>query len=121
MKIFTKKGTTQKIILIVIIAILWNFVFPTFSRADFGGLLFDPIANIIMSVLDVVVAILQTFFYNGFTGTIQDIFQDYKSIPEMTTPSSNVVTINASDLTANLWDVITTRKILSYSYNSIFS
>lgn len=126
MKIFTKKGTTQKIILIVIIAILWNFVFPTFSRADLGGLLFDPIANIIMSVLDVVVAILQTFFYNGFTGTIQDIFQDYKSIPEMTTPSSNVVTINASDLTANLWDVITPGKsyhipTIQYSVDKIFA
>ncbi len=67
MKIFTKKSITQKIILIVIIAILWNFVFPTFSRADIGGVLFDPIADIIMTIGDAVVALLQAFFYDGFT------------------------------------------------------
>lgn len=65
MKIFTKKGITQKIILIVIIAILWNFVFPTFSRADVFGILFDPITDLITGLGDTILSLLQAFLYNG--------------------------------------------------------
>lgn len=109
MKIFTKKGITQKIILLIIIAILWNFVFPTFSRADDGGLLFDPIANLVMTIGDVVVSALQVFFYDGNIDVIGDaIFKDYTKIPEMTYTGSDTnkpVEIDASRL-GNLWDII---------------
>ena len=109
MKIFTKKGITQKIILLIIIAILWNFVFPTFSRADVGGLLFDPIANLVMTIGDVVVSALQVFFYDGNIDVIGDaIFKDYTKIPEMTYTGSDTnkpVEIDASRL-GNLWDII---------------
>ena len=106
MKIFTKKGITQKIILLITIAILWNFVFPTFSRADVGGLLFDPIANLVMSVGDVIVAAFQMFFYDGsFLGTIGSIFSDYTTIPDMQYTGDNPVNIDADRL-GNLWDSI---------------
>ena len=65
MKIFTKKGTTQKIILIVLIAILWNFVFPTFSRADVFGILFDPVTDFVTGLGDTILSLLQAFLYNG--------------------------------------------------------
>ena len=54
MKIFTKKGITQKIIMIVLIAILWNFVFPTFSRADVFGILFYPITDLVTGLGDTI-------------------------------------------------------------------
>lgn len=120
MKIFTKKSITQKIMLMVIIAILWNFVFPTFSRADLGGLLFDPIANLIMSILDVVVAVLQVFFYDGFNnGQIPGIFQNYTNFPDMMKTTSNVVSINSSDLTFNVWDAVTSSNGKSYHIPTI--
>lgn len=65
MKIFTKKGITQKIIMIVLIAILWNFVFPTFSRADVFGILFDPITDLVTGLGDTILSLLQAFLYNG--------------------------------------------------------
>ena len=65
MKIFTKKGITQKIIMIVLIAILWNFVFPTFSRADEFGILFDPITDLVTGLGDTILSLLQAFLYNG--------------------------------------------------------
>ena len=65
MKIFTKKGITQKIILLIIIAILWNFAFPTFSRAGIGGILFEPVVDLITTVGDSILAILQSYLYNG--------------------------------------------------------
>ena len=65
MKIFTKKGITQKIIMIVLIAILWNFVFPTFSRADVFGILFDPITDLVTGLGDTILSLSQAFLYNG--------------------------------------------------------
>ena len=65
MKIFTKKSSTQKIILTVLIVILCNFIFPTYSRAGIGGILFDPITNLVTTVGDSILAILQNFLYNG--------------------------------------------------------
>ena len=106
MKVFTKKGITQKIILAVILVTLCNFIFPMYSRADIGGLLFDPIANLVMSVGDVVVAALQMFLYDGsFTGTIGSIFSDYTTIPEMQYTGDNPVNVDADRL-GNLWDSI---------------
>lgn len=87
MKIFTNKNITQKIILAVVIVTLCNFIFPTCSRASVGGLLFDPIANIVVSVCDVIVSAFQNFFYDGTNlnalAMISNIFADYKNIPEM--------------------------------------
>ena len=134
MKIFTKKGITQKIILLIIIAILWNFVFPTFSRADVGGLLFDPIANLVMTIGDVVVSALQVFFYDGNIDVIGDaIFKDYTKIPEMTYTGSDTnkpVKIDASRL-GNLLDIISVNFIatgkkytvptIQYSIDKIFA
>lgn len=105
MKIFTKKGITQKIILVVILMTLCNFMFPIRSRADFGGLLFDPIANLVMSIGDVIVGALQTFFYDGsFTDTVSTIFGDYNQIPEMKYTGTNTINIDANKFSANGWD-----------------
>ena len=77
MKIFTKKGITQKIILVVILVTLCNFIFPIQSQADVGGVLFDPIATLITSVGDVILAALQGFLYDGnfnIAGAASSIF-----------------------------------------------
>ena len=65
MKIFTKKGITQKIILLIIIAILWNFAFPTFSSASIGGILFDPLFDLVVGIGDSVISVLQACLYDG--------------------------------------------------------
>lgn len=130
MKIFTKKSITQKIILIVIIAILWNFVFPTFSRADLGGVLFNPISDFIMTIGDVVVALLQAFFYDGFNGKVINIFErDYSSIPEMSYTGKNVIKIDklrlATGFIENAWTSLggTSYKVpvIQYSVDKIFA
>lgn len=80
MKIFTKKGITQKIILAVILVTLCNFIFPTYSRADIGGILFSPISNLFVTIGDVIIGALQQFLYDN---NIKSIFEDYTSISEM--------------------------------------
>ena len=113
MKIFTKKGITQKIILLIIIAILWNFAFPTFSRAGIGGILFEPVVDLITTVGDSILAILQSYLYNGklnikaglgsiFMGagyfkTVQD--KNYENFEEMkfSDSSGEAVEIDSSE------------------------
>ena len=86
MKIFTKKGITQKIILVVVLVTLCNFMFPIRSRADIGGILFDPISSLITSVGDVILSALQYFLYDGnfnVTGASSNIFGGADELPSV--------------------------------------
>lgn len=60
MKKFTKKSILQKItISILSIMLLFNFIVPTYSNADFGGVLLDPVVDLLCSIGDAVVNLLQ--------------------------------------------------------------
>lgn len=63
MKVFTKKSILQKIIIsILVILLLINFITPTYSNAsaaDVGGVLLSPIIDLLCSIGDVVINILQ--------------------------------------------------------------
>lgn len=67
MKKLTEKNVVQKIIISILIVLSFNFVVPTFSRADFGGMLLSPVVSLIGTVCDAVVAGLQFFMYDGGT------------------------------------------------------
>ena len=60
MKLFTEKGIVQKIIIAVIIVTLLNFMIPTVSSAfDVGGLLFEPITDLVTTIGDSILSALQ--------------------------------------------------------------
>lgn len=63
MKVFTKKSILQKIIIsILVILLLINFITPTYSNAsaaDVGGVLLSPIIDLLCSIGDVVINLLQ--------------------------------------------------------------
>lgn len=66
MKLLTEKGIVQKIIIAVIIVTLLNFMIPTVSSAfSIGGLLFEPITDLVTTVGDSILSALQNFLYNG--------------------------------------------------------
>ena len=67
MKFLTKKSITQKIIIAIIISILFGFAFPTYSQADFFGVLFDPIFEFVTGIGDSILGVLQKYLYNGQT------------------------------------------------------
>lgn len=90
MKLFTNKNITQKIIIAVLIVILCNFIFPTYSRADIGGMLFDPMADLVCSIADVVLSALQVFFYEdnstmaNIMSSLSNAFaKNYEDVPDM--------------------------------------
>lgn len=59
MKTFSKKGTIQKITIAIIAVLCINFIIPTYSHADFGGVLASPIIDFFCSIGDVVTNLLQ--------------------------------------------------------------
>lgn len=65
MKKLTKKGTMQKIIILIVIVLTFNFIMPTYSQADFGGVLMGPIIDFVSGIGDVVMSALQFFMYDG--------------------------------------------------------
>ena len=65
MKRFMSKKSIQKIMILIVIVLSFNFVMPTYSRADFGGVLFDPLVDLVAGIGDAVLAALQYFMYDG--------------------------------------------------------
>lgn len=67
MKNFSKKSILQKtIIAILVVLLLTNFMVPTYSHADFGGVLLSPIVDLLCSVGDAVINILQWCMTGNF-------------------------------------------------------
>lgn len=65
MKILNNKNLTQKIIIAIVIMISFNFIAPTYSRADIGGVLLGPVIDLIAGIGDAVMALLQYFMDGG--------------------------------------------------------
>ncbi len=59
MKIFTRKGILQKTVIGILIVLSFNFIVPTYSRADIGGVLVAPIVDLVATLGDVVINLLQ--------------------------------------------------------------
>lgn len=59
MKIFAKKGILQKTTIVILMIFCINFIVPTYSHADFGGVLASPIVDFFCSIGDVVINLLQ--------------------------------------------------------------
>ena len=95
MKVFTKKGIIQKIIVLIIFVMLFNFIVPNISLAigekkdnasEIFGRLFAPIKELLLGVTDAVIWGLQYVMY-GVPETFRDMrvneslseyMQDYK-------------------------------------------
>lgn len=65
MKIFTNKNVTQKVIITILIVLSFNFIVPSYSQADFGGVLMGPVIDLLSGIGDVVLSALQYFMYDG--------------------------------------------------------
>lgn len=65
MKRFMSKKSIQKIVILIVIVLSFNFIMPTYSRADFGGVLMGPIIDLITGLGDAILSALQFFMYDG--------------------------------------------------------
>ena len=67
MKMLRNKQALQKIIIALVILILFNFIFPVYSRAAWwgGGSLFDPIRDLVCGIGDAVINVLQSTLLPG--------------------------------------------------------
>lgn len=63
MKFYTEKTITNKIIIALVIVTLLNFICPNISSASIGGILFEPIKDILLVIADGVMSIVQAMIY----------------------------------------------------------
>lgn len=64
-KLFAKHKLTQKIFLSIIVVLLLSFSVPVKSQAGLGGILLDPLFDLLGTVLDICVGGLQAFLVDG--------------------------------------------------------
>lgn len=63
MELLTNKNFTQKIIIALVFVILFNFVSPQISFGSIGGVLFEPIKDLTLTIADGVVYIIQKIIF----------------------------------------------------------
>jgi len=63
MKFYTEKTITNKIIIALVIVTLLNFICPNISSASIGGILFEPIKDLLLVIADGVMSIIQAMIY----------------------------------------------------------
>lgn len=80
MKIFKNKKSVQKIIIALIISILFNFIFPIHSRAEWwgGGPLYGAISDLVCAIGDTFIIVLQKHMMPGSPQAV-----DHKSPAEI--------------------------------------
>lgn len=64
-KLIANHKLTQKIFLSIIIVLLLSFTVPVKSQAGLGGILLDPLFDLVGTVLDIVTGALQAFLVDG--------------------------------------------------------
>ncbi len=64
-KLITKNKIIQKTLISVLIVLILGFTVPVRSQAGVGGMLFDPIADLVGTIFDVVIGGLQVFLVDG--------------------------------------------------------
>lgn len=67
MKLFKKENRTKEIILLTVLVILFNFIVPNYAQADFGGIIFNPFAQLIRGICDAIISLLEDCFV-GYSG-----------------------------------------------------
>ena len=99
---------TQKIFLSIIVVLLLSFAVPVRSQAGIGGILLDPLFDLVGTILDVFVGALQAFLVDGefnnsedssglnfyladkddFMSKIDDEYKEFKYTPDLKRPIS---------------------------------
>ena len=64
-RLINSKKTLQKILIIIILVLILNFIIPNYSQADVGGVLLKPITDLFSLLGDAVCAGLQFFLVDG--------------------------------------------------------
>lgn len=129
MKILKNKNLTQKIIIAIVMVLSFNFIAPTYSHADFGGVLLGPVIDLIAGIGDAVMALLQVFMDGGDNDLLSsegflvaaDEF-DASTYGMQTESGLEKITIDASELDQGWFGLgIYSIPIIKYSPEKIFA
>ena len=120
-KLIANHKLTQKIFLSIIVVLLLSFAVPVKSQAGIGGILLDPLFDLVGTILDVFVGALQAFLVDGeFSNSdgsagflnffladreefMSKIDDEYKEFKYSTGNGEAQITINADELDKSIW------------------
>lgn len=97
MKRLMQKQTMKKIIILIVVVLSFNFVIPTYSQADFGGVLMGPIIDFIAGVGDAVTSAFQFFMYDGSITTQNVVGGAVKGLVTLINPFESFLLGRKSD------------------------
>ncbi len=72
MENFTGKNIVQKILIVLVIVITFNFAIPKPVNADMGGILMSPVVSLVTSLLDGIQRGLETFILGSSSAIMKD-------------------------------------------------
>ena len=119
-KLIANHKLTQKIFLSIIVVLLLSFAVPVKSQEGVGGILLDPLFELVGTILDVFVGALQAFLVDGEFNNSEDssglnfyladkddfmskIDDEYKEFKYSTGNGEAQITINADELDKSIW------------------
>lgn len=119
-KLVAKNKLTQKIFLSIIVVLLLSFAVPVKSQAGIGGILLDPLFDLVGTVLDVFVGALQAFLVDGEFNNSEDssglnfyladkddfmskVDSEYKDFKYSTGNGEAQITISDEELDKSFW------------------
>jgi len=119
-KLIAKNKLTQKIFLSIIVVLLLSFAVPVKSQAGLGGILLDPLFDLVGTVLDVFVGALQAFLVDGEFNNSKDssglnfyladkedfmskVDNEYKDFKYSTGNGEAQITMSVDELDKSFW------------------
>ncbi len=138
-KLIANHKLTQKIFLSIIVVLLLSFTVPVKSQAGLGGILLDPLFDLVGTILDVVTGALQAFLVDGEFNNSEDssglnfyladkddfmskVDNEYKEFKYHTGSGEAEVEISADDLDKSFFGNSTYAiPVMKYSPEKIFS
>lgn len=105
MKLFTNKNIIQKIIIVLVIILLFNFAIPKQVNAGLGGILMDPVFQFVLASADAFQYLIQWTMTGDLNYFLQQPDSDLVKPGDVN--SENLITIDSSDFDDPLMTQIT--------------
>ena len=130
-KLLTSQKFIQKTFISIIIVLLLSFSVPVKSQAGIGGMLLDPLFDLVSTIFDVVTGALQVFLLDGNFGVDSgaNVFMIHSdevppdsevlAPPDATVIESNK--FNADDYNNSIWGTVYAVPNMKYTPDKIFA
>lgn len=123
MRKLTLKNKTQKMVIVIMIIMLFNFIAPKPVQADVGGILVNPIISLFTFIADGLQGLLQRFMISGGEPYMLSMDEAVEKGITQSTKNPSFDTLKADNFDGSFWSRSDDYRIpnIRYSPEEIFS